>query len=184
MISLPRPLIALTALGFALVLGTAPTRVCTQTLPQISTQTKDQPQLQAHAPTPTADPASPLAAYPLDRLSTTRQRPLFSPGRRPPAPPPAPIIAAAPPPPPPNLILVGTIMDADDARAVVGVGTTDKTRRVRIGDDIGGWKVTQIEERKLVLSLNDRSATFTLFSGQHGDLGEGQPVSAAVRGKK
>jgi hypothetical protein len=180
MISRPRPLIALTALGLALVLGTAPTRVRTQTLPQLP-QTKDQPQVQSHAPT--TGPASPLAAYSLDHLSTTRQRPLFSPGRRPPAPAPAPIVAAAPPPPAPNLILFGTIMDADDARAVVGVGTADKTRRVRIGDDIGGWKVTQIEERKLVLSLNDRSATFTLFSGQHGGPGEGQPVSAAVRGK-
>ena len=183
MISLPRPLIALTALGLVLVIGTAPMRVRTQTLPQLPqtrTQTKDRPQVQAH--TPTAGPASPLAAYPLDRLSTTRQRPLFSPGRRPPAPPPAPIIAAAPPPPPPNLILVGTIMDADDARAVVTVGTTDKTRRVRIGDDIGGWKVTQIEERKLILSLNDRSATFTLFSGQRGSPGS-QPVNTVVRGK-
>jgi len=36
----------------------------------------------------------------------------------------------------------------------------------------------------LVLSLNDRSATFTLFGGQHSGPGEGQPVSAAVRGKK
>ena len=43
-------------------------------------------------------------------------------------------------------------MGADDARAVVGVETPDKTRRVRIGDDIGGWKVTQIEERQLALS--------------------------------
>jgi general secretion pathway protein N len=74
-------------------------------------------------------------------------------------------------------------MDADDARAVVRVGTADKTRRVRIGDDIEGWKVTQIEERQLVLSLDDRSATFTLFSGQHAGPGEGQPVSAAVPGK-
>jgi general secretion pathway protein N len=182
MISLPRPLIMLTALGLVLVLGTAPTRVRTQTLPQLPqtrTQTKDQPQVQAH--TPTAGPASPLAAYPLDRLSATRQRPLFSPGRRPPTQPPAPIVAAAPPPP--NLILVGTIMDADDARAVVGVGTAEKTRRVRIGDDIGGWKVTQIEEQKLVLSLDDRSATFTLFSGQHAGPTEGQP-SAAVRREK
>jgi hypothetical protein len=181
MISLSRPLIAVTALGLALVFGTALAPVRTQTLPQTRTQTKDQTQVQARAPT---DPASPLAAYSVDRLSATSERPLFSPGRRPPALPPAPIIAAAPPPPPPNLILFGTIMDADDARAVVGVGTADKTRRVRIGDDIGGWKVTQIEERQLVLSLDDRSATFTLFSSQHHGPGEGQPVSAAVPGKK
>jgi hypothetical protein len=38
---------------------------------------------------------------------------------------------------PPKLILFGIVMGADDAR---------------IGDDIGGWKVTQIEERQLALS--------------------------------
>ena len=187
MISLPRPrpLIAVTTLGLALVLGSALTRVRTQTQPQTGIQTKNQTQVQAHSPT--TSPVSPLAAYPLDRLSATRQRPLFSPGRRPPAPPPAPTIAAAPPPPPPpppKLILFGIVMDTDDAHAIVGVGTTDKTRRVRIGDDIGGWKVTQIEGRQLVLSLNDRSATFTLFSGQHAGPGNGQPLSAAGRGKK
>ncbi len=182
MISLRRPLIAVTALGLALVLGSTLTRVRAQTQSQTRTQTKDQTQVQAHAPT--TSPASPLAAYPLDRLSATRERPLFSPSRRPPAPPPAPIIAAAPPPPPPKLILFGDVMDADDAHAIVGTGTADKTRRVRIGDDIGGWKVTQIEGRKLVLSLNDRSATFTLFSGQHAGPGIGQPLSAAGRGKK
>jgi hypothetical protein len=176
MILLSRPIIAVTALGLTLALGSALTGVRAQTPPQTRTpQTKDQTQVQT-----TTGPASPLAAYPLDRLSATRERPLFSPGRRPPARPPAPIIAAAPPPPPPKLILFGIVMDADEARAVVGVGTADKTRRVRIGDDIGGWKVTQIEERQLVLSLDDRSATFTLFNGGHAGPGEGQPLSAPV----
>ena len=157
MIFLPRPIIAVTAFGLALVLGSTLTRVRAQTQPQTRTpQAKDQTQVQT-----TAGPASPLAAYSLDRLSATRERPLFSPNRRPPAAPPAPTA------PPPKLILFGIVMGADDARAVVGVGTADKTRRVSIGDDIGGWKVTQIEERQLVLSLDDRSATYTLFTGQH-----------------
>jgi hypothetical protein len=180
MISFPKPVIALTALGLALVLGSALMRVRTQTQPQTRTQTT--PQTQAHPAT--TRPASPLDAYPLDRLSATRERPLFSPSRRPPARPSTPIIAAAPPPPPPKLILFGIVMDSDEARAVVGVGTADKTRRVRIGDDIGGWKVTQIEERQLVLSLDNRSATFTLFSGRHAGPGEGQPLSAPVRRQK
>jgi hypothetical protein len=182
MISLPKPVIAVTALGLALVLGSALMRVRTQTQPQTRTQTTAQTQAQAHPST--TRPASPLAAYPLDRLSATRERPLFSPSRRPPARPPSPIIATAPPPQPPKLILFGIVMDSDEARAVVGVGTADKTRRVRIGDDIGGWKVTQIEERQLVLSLDDRSATFTLFSGQHGGPGAAQPLSAPVRRRK
>ena len=37
-----------------------------------------------------------------------------------------------------------------------------------IGDDIGGWKVVQIEGRRLVLSLDGRLATFTLFSDDNG----------------
>jgi hypothetical protein len=109
---------------------------------------------------------SPLAAQPLDRLSVTRERPLFSPTRRPPPPPPQ--VAAAPPPPPappPNVALFGIVMDGDEARAVVRAGPTEKIMRVGIGDDIGGWKVAQIEGRRLVLALNGRIATFMMFSG-------------------
>jgi hypothetical protein len=51
-------------------------------------------------------------------------------------------------------------MDDEDARAVVQTGTGSKIRRVRIGDDVDGWKVSQIE----VLSLDSRLATFTMFS--------------------
>jgi hypothetical protein len=43
-----------------------------------------------------------------------------------------------------------------------------KSERVQIGDDIGGWKVSQIEGRRLVLSLGERLATFTLFSDARG----------------
>jgi hypothetical protein len=172
-----RPVMAVLALGLVLVLGNAVMRFRAQTQPQTRTETKDQAQVQA------PPPASPLAAHPLDRLSSTRERPLFTPSRHLPAPPPPPVVAATPPPPPPKLTLFGVVMDADEARAVVG-GMGDKPRRVRIGDDIGGWKVTQIEERQLVLSLDDRSATFTLFSGQSAGPGKGQPLSAPVRSRR
>jgi general secretion pathway protein N len=124
-------------------------------------------------PTPQAkiDPAaaavSPLAARPLDRFSVTRDRPLFSPTRRPPAPPPAAAAAApAPPPPPPDVLLLGVVVDGEDANAVVRTSADAKIRRLRIGDEIGGWKVGQIEARKLVLLLNGRTATFAMFSGK------------------
>ena len=148
-------------------------------------QIQPQTQVQPPAPTmPTASLASPLAAQSLDRLSATRERPLFSPSRRPPAPPPVPIVSRPPPPAPPKVTLFGIILDADEARAVVSVETADKIRRVRIGDDIQGWKVTQIEERWLVLSLDDRSATFKLFGGQDADLGKRQPLIAPVQRKR
>lgn len=114
------------------------------------------------------------AVPPLESLSATRERPLFSPTRRPPAPPPPPpaIVARAkpaPPPAPPSVALLGVVIDEDGARAVLRVGRPEKIMRLRVGDDVGGWKVSQIDARQLVLSLEDRTATFTLFSRTHAD---------------
>ncbi len=70
----------------------------------------------------------------------------------------------------------------EDDRAFAGVGAVpndserlfvdsgraspaDKIMRVRVGDDIGGWKVAEIGGRRLVLSLDDRIATFMMFAG-------------------
>jgi hypothetical protein len=134
----------------------------------------------ATLPAPAADPAphiethrdgaplvSPLAAQPLERMSNTRDRPLFSPTRRPPAPPPVVAVAPPPPPPPPDVALLGVVMDGEDARAVVRTGPAAKILRVGIGDDIGGWKVGQIEAKQLVLLLDGRTATFTMFTGNN-----------------
>jgi hypothetical protein len=121
------------------------------------------PQGDAH---PGAAPVSPLAAQQsLDQLSATRNRPLFSPTRRPPAPPPVIVPVAPPPPPPPDVALLGVIMDGDTARAIVRVGQQAKLARVQIGDDIGGWKVGQIEAKFLVLLLDGRMAKFGMFTG-------------------
>jgi hypothetical protein len=109
-------------------------------------------------------PVSPLAAQPLDRISNTRDRPLFSPTRRPPAPPPVVAVAPPPPPAPPDVALLGVVMDGEEARAVVRTGPAAKILRVGIGDDIGGWKVGQIEGRQLVLLLDGRTATFKMFA--------------------
>jgi general secretion pathway protein N len=130
-----------------------------------------------------APPVSPLAAQPLERLSNTRDRPLFSPTRRPPAPPPVVAVAPPPPPPPPDVALLGVVMDGEDARAVVRAGPAAKILRVGIGDDIGGWKVGQIEARQLVLLLDGRTATFTMFTGTNAkpasNAGAAQPSSGA-----
>jgi len=122
---------------------------------------------------PTATIANPLEAQPLDRLSATRDRPLFSPTRRP-TPPPPPPPPEQPPvavvPQPPNLTLVGIVLDDEGARALIRSSATNADR-VQIGDDIGGWKVAQIDGRRLVLSLDGRFATFTLFSDESSEQG-------------
>lgn len=115
---------------------------------------------------------NPVAEVPLDRLSDTRNRPLFSPSRRPLAPPAPPAIAAgverAPQPSPllspPGVALFGIVVGAQGARAFIATGAADKIIGVRPGDDVSGWTVTAITQRNLVLSRAERSATFTLFS--------------------
>jgi hypothetical protein len=127
----------------------------------------------AVAPNPRDGLPNPLAAQSMEGLSASVDRPLFSPSRRAPAPPPLPAaqVAAPPPPPapPPNVVLVGIVMDGETARAVIRAGAEKKILRARIGDDVDGWKVAQIEGRKLVLSLDDRLATFTLFNNRDGE---------------
>jgi hypothetical protein len=110
--------------------------------------------------------SNPLAAQTMEGLSAIVDRPLFYPSRRG-----APTTAIAPdvdtrtpPPPPPNLVLSGVVMDGASARVVVLVGPERRIVRAEIGDDIGGWKVNQISGRELVLSLDGRFATYTLFN--------------------
>jgi hypothetical protein len=131
----------------------------------------------AQAASSTPAPAvsgNPVADIPLDRLSATRERPLFSPSRRPPfRREPSPIAhvepAPAPPPPvsPPSVALYGIVVGVQGPRAFIATGPSDRIVRVRPGDDVDGWKVTAISERRLVLSRADLSATFTLFSPEN-----------------
>lgn len=110
--------------------------------------------------------SNPLAAQTMERLSAIVDRPLFSPSRRGASTPPAyrDPEPRTPPPPPPNLIFSGVVMDGASARVVVLVGPEKRVLRAQIGDEIGGWKVSGIAGRQLVLSLDGRFATFSLFN--------------------
>ena len=113
---------------------------------------------------------TPLAAYPLDLFADTRDRPLFAPHRRSLAPPPPSVQVVAPPPPtpPPDILLLAIVSDGGVAQAVVRTDESDKAIRARLGDAIAGWTVTQIEPRRVVLSIEDRSVSFALFAGMNG----------------
>jgi general secretion pathway protein N len=114
---------------------------------------------------------NPLAALSLQQLSATRDRPLFSPTRRGRAAAPVAIIdrpapVVVPEAAPPALELYGTVVDAEHATAIILLSSTSETRRVHIGDEVVGWKVTQIDDRKLVLSLDQRTAVFSMFKAK------------------
>ena len=117
--------------------------------------------------------ANPVAAQPLEQLSAIVDRSLFSPSRRPPPAAPPPVVqapaASAPPSAPPNVILLGVVMDGQNARAVVRVGADKRLLRAQMGDEIDGWKVAQIDGRKVVLASQDgRFATYRLFNDERG----------------
>ena len=110
-------------------------------------------------------PSNPLATQTMERLSAIVNRPLFSPSRRGAPPPPVNRDPEMPTPPrPPNLVFSGVVMDGASASVVVLVGAERRVLRAEIGDEIEGWKVTQIAGRKLVLSRDGRFATFSLFN--------------------
>jgi hypothetical protein len=124
---------------------------------------------------PAAAPAASQTPASLDSLTVTRDRPLFSPSRRPP--PAAMEVVAAPPPPPrpaapavlappPNLLFFGTFESNDQLGAAVQILPSDKPTILRYGQRIGDWRVTEISSYRLVLSLDERTVDFNLFASK------------------
>ena len=46
---------------------------------------------------------------------------------------------------------------------MVRTQASEKVIRARVGDDIAGWTVAQIEPRRVILAHDDRSVSYTLF---------------------
>jgi general secretion pathway protein N len=111
---------------------------------------------------------NPLWGIPVSALTATRERPIFSPTRRPPAPPPEPVPAAEPPPPPPAepeqplLTLVGTATGETDNVAVVVDQNTKNLVRLHIGEAVSGWYLRSIDSRAMTLEKDNRRVTLTL----------------------
>jgi len=125
---------------------------------------------QIAARTADADPPSgnPLWALPLKQLSITRDRPLFSPSRRPPPPPTptfvAPVAVRQPVKPPeperPAVSLLGTIIGttADDRIGVFLETSTQNIVRLRLGEDHQGWVLRLVKAREATLVKNGEQA--------------------------
>lgn len=118
---------------------------------------------------PTSEPAkssNPLWAIPMSKLSATRDRPLFSPSRRPPPP----TISAAPEPPPPAIVkpvvpespsfkLVGTIIGEDNRIGIFLSETSKTTIRIREGEGDSGWTLRSIDPHSAVFEGYGRMVT-------------------------
>jgi general secretion pathway protein N len=124
---------------------------------------------------------NPLWAIPVSRLSATRDRPLFSPSRRPPPP----TISAAPEPPPapvkpvvpesPSFKLVGTIIGEDNRIGIFMSETSQTTIRIREGEGDSGWTLRSIDPHSAVFEGYGRMVTLVFHEAEQ----SGDPAGAA-----
>jgi hypothetical protein len=128
------------------------------------------PDVTAKPPAAPTVSANPLWAIPLSALAATRNRPLFTPSRRPPAPAVASVpVAARPPQPPPaavpqhpNLTLIGTVASEGEGVAVFIDTTTRDAVRLRTGEGHLGWVLQSVERRAATLQKGDQTETLAL----------------------
>ena len=127
------------------------------------------PEPQPAAPERVLSP-NPLWEIPLSGLSATRERPIFSPSRRPPPP----VVAVAPPekapPPPPKpprverpqLSLVGTIGGGEESFGIFVDPTTKVALRLKIGEDYEGWKLRSVQGREVTLERDQQTTILSM----------------------
>ncbi|WP_245334999.1 hypothetical protein [Bradyrhizobium mercantei] len=145
----------------------------------------------APAPTPRPLSANPLWGIPLKTLSNTRDRPVFSPSRRPP---PAvvaePEVTKAPPPPPrkvaiepPPLSLVGTITGDDESFGIFLDQSNKTALRLKVGDEFQGWKLRSINGREATMQKDEQAAVLTLPQPGGEESGDARLVPVSTERK-
>jgi hypothetical protein len=114
---------------------------------------------------------NPLWTVPIKELSETRDRPIFTPSRRPPpppvvekpyTPPPPPRVETKPPPEPLTLSLVGTITGDSAGVALFTEKGSQDVVRLRTGESHQGWVLRSVQGRQAMLEKGDRKETVTL----------------------
>lgn len=122
---------------------------------------------------------NPLWAVPMRTLSETRDRPIFSPSRRPPPPAlfalasiPAPPSPAAKPAEPdhPLLALIGTVRGGTQDIGIFIEEASKNALRLRPGEAYSGWMLRAVKRGEARFEKDGRTATLNLPSpgGRHG----------------
>jgi hypothetical protein len=111
---------------------------------------------------------NPLWGIPIDTLHATRERPLFSPSRRPPAP----VVTRAPVTPvkttvpvaavEPSLSLLGIVAGDGEGFAVFINTTTHDIIRLKTGEGEDGWILRSVKGREAVLENNQHTKVLEL----------------------
>jgi len=101
--------------------------------------------------------SNPLWGIPRASLLDTRERPPFSPLRRPAAHPVSSVPLPAGYPDGPILTLVGTIANPDEAIAIFVEKSSKRIIRLRIGENYLGWSLSEVHSREVTLVHNHKS---------------------------
>jgi general secretion pathway protein N len=112
---------------------------------------------------------NPLWAMPLAQFPVTRDRPIFSPSRRPPPPAVAPavlpkVVALPRPREPerPQLTLVGTIASDEEGFGIFMDQSTKAVLRLKVGENFQGWKLRSVQGRETALEKDQQVVTLVL----------------------
>ena len=121
----------------------------------------------AQSPRADAAPVRSFAMPPLEKLQATRDRPLFSPKRRPDAPtekPDEPVVQEAP-----EAVafeLTGVVMGEARAVAILHNRETQETVHLRQGEMLDVWSVDEIAPRHVVLRSEGKELRLQLFEAK------------------
>jgi len=110
---------------------------------------------------------NPLSRIPINALSVTRERPLFSASRRPPSPPQAPPTQNAKSSPPaeperPPLTLQGTAIGKPRDIALVFDEAAKVSVRLHVGEAAVGWYLRSVDRRTVTLEKDSRIVVLSL----------------------
>ena len=149
---------------------------------------QDRPVAQDRQVAQTTQPpgGNPLWGIPLKQLSATRDRPIFSPSRRPPPTATAPTVAmvsapVAQPKQPdrPQLVLVGTIVNGDDGFAIFTDQTTKVPLRIRMGTEYQGWFLRAIKAGSATLQKDQEVAVLAFVKPSEQKAAPGRVFAGA-----
>lgn len=135
--------------------------------PQVDFLVPGQPSTRAATAPADRERGNPLWAVPIESLSATRDRPLFTPSRRPPEQP----VALAPPPPSappaavsprPQLALMGTVVSTAGSIGIFTDQASGQIVRLKVGDAHGGWTLRSVGPRDAVLHTGADTVTLAL----------------------
>jgi general secretion pathway protein N len=122
------------------------------------------PSAPAAQPGGRARSGNPLWEVPFESLSGTRERPVFSPSRRPPPVAVAQVAVAKPPPPklaeeerPPQLALVGTVTGGDQSVGIFVDQTSKAALRLKLGEEYRGWRLRAVQGREATFARDQQT---------------------------